>query len=516
MTHPHPRSSRFAHNPGASISLVLLVLWMSAAALANTPSKPKAKSAPKAAAVHKPGTAPHHTHASAANPKPLKHNGRPSRASRAAIAAANTHAAHPHPHEFDKAVVPVTRVPEAAPIALAEPSHSPFLYAKQLEPFFEDLADVQAELHSATPKPNAQSSIPALASVVRVLQFGDSHTAADLFTGAMRADLQTRFGDGGLGFQYPGHPFAGYHLAGSARSQSAGWFTEGNHFTALGDGALGLGGISITTSRPGEWISLSTTCTTLQVHYLRQAGGGKLSFSDNGTFVSQVDTASDGTGSAGTLTYACTPGVHEFELTTLDHAPVRLFGLVTEQPGVTWECLGINGAVATLMLRWNQTLFAEYLRQRDPSLIVLAYGTNEAAGSAAHNAEYVADFNRLLDNLHRIVPTASVLVLGPYDRATKLGRGRRAAWQTWAGTARIIEDQKESCRTHGCAYYDQRARMGGPGAMIRWASEGLAQGDHTHLTGAGYRTMADALYNDLLTAYKAYEPATQAVVPNGN
>jgi lysophospholipase L1-like esterase len=386
-----------------------------------------------------------------------------------------------------------TAAAEAVQATLAETPATPFLYPHNLIPFFRALATLQ----SVTPTPT-----------VRILQFGDSHTAADLFSGELRTILQTRFGNGGLGFQYPGHPFAGYRLAGSSRSQTPGWVTEGNKFTHLGDGDLGLGGISISTSHPGESVSVSTTCATLQIQYLRQPDGGRLRFTDNGTYISEISTTSaDGQPptSAGSLTYACTPGVHDFRLATLDHAPVRLLGLITEQPGLTYECLGINGAVAPLMLRWNQAIFADYLRQRDPSLIVLAYGTNEAAQSASTNADYIAQFHRLLQNLHRIVPQAAILVLGPYDRATRQGRGRRSAWATYLGTDRILNDQKEACRAEHCAFYDERARMGGPGAMLRWASAGYAQPDRTHLTGTGYRALADALSRDLIAAYQVWQ-----------
>ena len=86
-------------------------------------------------------------------------------------------------------------------------------------------------------------------STVRVMQFGDSHTAADMFTGEARRVFQEQFGNGGIGYSYPGHPFAGYRILGSGRSQSTGWRTQGNHFLQLGDGQTGLGGISISTSR---------------------------------------------------------------------------------------------------------------------------------------------------------------------------------------------------------------------------------------------------------------------------
>ncbi len=387
----------------------------------------------------------------------------------------------------------------------------PFRYPRALDAFFKALTAEQAS------KSAGVTDVAGAGSIVRILQFGDSHTAADIFTGQMRALMQAKFGNGGLGFQYPGHPFAGYRLLGSSRSQTPGWVTQGNRFTDLGDGDTGLGGIAISTRRPGESVFLTTTCETLQVQYLRQPGGGALDFSDNGQPVSEIKTgtadsvataADSSSRGAGTFTYSCTPGEHEFQLITLDSAPVRLLGLVTEQAGVTYECLGINGAVAPLILKWNQQMFAEYLGERNPNLIVLAYGTNEAAQSASRNDEYVADLHEVLQNLHRIVPGASILLLGPYDRALKVGRGRHASWQTQAAIDRIIADQKEACRVDSCAFYDQRARMGGPGTMQRWVPDGLAQFDHTHLTGTGYRVLANALYRDLMTAYNSYLATT--------
>ena len=150
-----------------------------------------------------------------------------------------------------------TAAAESVQATLAESPANPFLYSRNLDSFFHALAAQQ----SANAAPD---------TTIRILQFGDSHTAADYYTGAVRDALQSRFGNGGLGYQFPGHPFPGYRLAGSSRSQTSGWITDGNHFTHLGDGYVGLGGLSISTERPDESVTLSTTCTTLQVQYLRQ------------------------------------------------------------------------------------------------------------------------------------------------------------------------------------------------------------------------------------------------------
>ncbi len=436
---------------------------------------------------------------------------------------------------------------------------------------------------------------------VRVMQWGDSHTAADMFTGELRARMQARFGDGGVGFTYAGHPFAGYRILGSGRGESGAWATLGTHFTQLGDGLLGMGGVAIESYRAGDTATLDAPCLTLDLQYLRQPGGGTLQIADNGFAVQTISTASGSApaqplqlprlprpgdpdyqipatraqpmhmpptslygaentaadeaaaqaqktqtdktetevdpdtpeqqsdtgavgnasgGSGGTFHYSCPPGSHHFTFSSEGGGPVRLLGTTSLQPGVTWEAMGINGAEAPLILRWNQPLFRGYLAAASPDLIVLAYGTNEAAARWT-GADYRTTFTRLIDTLHTTSPNASILVLGPGDRSlgattyTVTGRGRRKRriahryYTPYTGTDRILNAQRDVCSTTGkCAFWDWRARQGGLGAMNRWVSAGYAQPDHTHLTGTGYRALADALTADLLSAYSTYQQGT--------
>jgi len=373
---------------------------------------------------------------------------------------------------------------------LKEPPAKAIAYASALDGFYAQLAS-----HESSVKASELQT-----GTVRVLQFGDSHTAADMFTGEARRVFQAQFGDGGIGYSYAGHPFAGYRILGSARSQSSGWKTQGNKFLQLGDGQTGLGGISISTERAGEWVTLDAPCTTLELQYLEQPGGGSLRFTDNGGDPVEIETDAPIAG-PGTYSYFCPDGDHHFEVTTEQRAPVTLLGWVATQPGVTWESIGINGAEAPLILKWDQALFSSYLKENSPALIVLAYGTNEAASSDWDEESYRQAFASIIDTIHQYVPESSILVVGPPDRSVIQHR----AWHTFAGTDAIVQAQRAVCRTHGCAFWDQRQRMGGLGAMQQWAYAGWAQPDHTHLTGDGYRALADALMADLMTGYQAYK-----------
>ena len=133
-------------------------------------------------------------------------------------------------------------------------------------------------------------------------------------------------------------------------------------------------------------MTLDAPCTTLELQYLQQPGGGTLRFSDNGIDTAEIQTDAAATG-PGTYTYFCTAGEHHFDVTTEQSAPVTLLGWVATQPGVTWESIGINGAEAPLILKWDQSLFSQYLKDNSPALIVLAYGTNEAASSCMGRGE---------------------------------------------------------------------------------------------------------------------------------
>jgi lysophospholipase L1-like esterase len=365
---------------------------------------------------------------------------------------------------------------------------------RALQPFFDQLHQLEAD-------PKAQ--------LVRVIQFGDSHTAGDTFTGALRSLFQQKFGDGGAGFSFAGYPFAGYHIHGTRRAQSTGWLALGTHLNDIGDGMVGMGGVSISTQAAGNWVSLDADATSLQVQYLIQPNGGSIEIRDNDSLIATVSTASSDTAAPDTAGHFDTPvepGPHHFEVLTVDQAPVRLLGLSTENAaGITYEAAGINGAEASLFLRWNETLQQTLLLETNPALVVLAYGTNEAGDRNWTEESYAAMFQRIIERIRRAAPNASILVVGPPDRALRAGH---RAWQPFAGVDRIVAAQRSVCRQMHCAYWDQRSRMGGLGSMRDWVSISWAQPDHTHFTGEGYTELASALFSDIVQQYDNYPPPT--------
>lgn len=375
--------------------------------------------------------------------------------------------------------------------SLARNANQPIENAAALVPFFEQLYRRQ---RGERPGP------------VRILQYGDSHTAADDFTGEIRDRLQQVFGDGGSGFSLAGRPWRTYRRHDLRSGSTKGWRTDGL-VTRSGDGIYGLGGISMTATSAGESVFIEDDASAFELYYYRQPGGGSVRIYDCGVPVDLLST--DGEPGPAYYRVHAEPGWHRLEAETLEKRPVRLFGWVAENPtGITYEPLGINGAQASIINRWDEATLAEHIARRDPNLIVLAYGTNDAGDRNNTRESYQAMFAGLLRKLRAASPTVSLLVIGPPDRSVRV----RRKWQTLARVSSIIEAQRNAARQVGAAFIDLRAKMGGEGSMLQWAKTDLAQNDHVHFSGPGYRMLAQAVYQDLMAHYQEFLAARAAIM----
>lgn len=360
-----------------------------------------------------------------------------------------------------------------------------------LIPFFEQLYRLQ----------EGQASGP-----VRILHYGDSHTAADEWTGEMRVKLQEKFGDGGAGYSFAGRPWNGYRREDVRSGSTSGWHTDGL-VGRSGNGVYGLGGISMSVRAPREGVYVEADANNFELYYYQQPGGGALQLYDNGVPIDRVST--DGDPSPAYYHLDAMPGPHRLELETLDQAPVRLFGWVAEKPaGVTYETLGINGAQASIILDWNQDTLRSNIERRNPAMIVLAYGTNEAGRKDWTLESYRDMFSSLIARFREAAPAATILVVGPPDRDQKTRKG----WLPMDQLDTIVEAQRQAAMANGCPFWDLRAKMGGKGSMLEWVSAGVAQTDHVHFTGQGYHMIGDALVRDLMSQYDLFVKARGSIV----
>jgi lysophospholipase L1-like esterase len=341
---------------------------------------------------------------------------------------------------------------------------------------------------------------------VRVLWLGDSHTNADFLSGAVRSELQSRFGDGGPGFVRIGTK--PYRHDGVKLARDGSWNVDPDppaRRNSQDDGVFGLGG---TRAEPGRGARFSLQATASGPTAASPARFD-LAYSLPGE--SALELELDGKTVRIDAKSACelsASGVAHLVLTAPYHSSLvlkplrgnpRLFDVVVERaepPGLVLDAAGIDGARLETPLAWNEAAFVAEVARRAPELFVVAYGTNESF-DALRVERYGPQLQKLVGRLRQGAPQASCLVLGPTD--APLGDG------SVPRVAEVAEALRQAALPLGCSFVSLQQLMGGEGSFARGmkTKERLSQPDKLHLTPKGYRELGAALAQRLLDAYSA-------------
>ena len=363
-----------------------------------------------------------------------------------------------------------------------EPPRSGIENPAALQNFFRALADARSR----------QRLEP-----VRIMHFGDSHTAADVLTADIRRHFQGDFGDGGAGWIVPKNPMSTRRL-GVTSGATSGWSIEGIGGRIAPHRIYGPAGIALSTSQPNERAWVEASGNHFELYYVRQPGGGRIDVLVDGRSVLDAPLSLSSPMPGASHLFFDTPaanGRHRVEIRTMSEGQVSILGIVSEHiaPGVVYDVLGVNGARASRILSWNQPALAAVLTDRKPDLIVLEYGTNEVVDNGWTVASYQRFLAGIMRRLQSAAPQASLIVLGPPDRSDLPVAVNRMPL--------LIEAQRRAAFQAGAAFWSSYDVMGGAGTMNTWVAQGLGQSDHVHLTRSGYNRIADIFYQDLMVAY---------------
>ena len=279
--------------------------------------------------------------------------------------------------------------------------------AEALKPFFAALHDLRTG-RRATP--------------VEVLQIGDSHTAGDFVSSGVRVRLQARFGEAGRGVMPPGVPFKYYGPRQVAVTQSDGWRLEPSFPLTPGQPSVfGLSGWRLVSQKPGASMTMTADPEALfdraEVCALAAPGSGDLVVSA-GPGRTRIGL---GQGAPGPR---CSSAAFDspqkiLQITAEGGSSVLLsYATWRWRPGISWSNLGVIGTQLYDFAARDDGVLKTELRAYDPQLIVLAFGTNEAARKALDAPAYEQLMRDQLRRLKRLAPGAAILVLGPPDSNT--------------------------------------------------------------------------------------------------
>ncbi|MDX4946995.1 SGNH/GDSL hydrolase family protein [Providencia manganoxydans] len=357
-------------------------------------------------------------------------------------------------------------------------------------------ADVQGQLIN-----NAEPNLSRLDNKLKqgnqqihIVQIGDSHTAADFFSGELRTLFQQRYGDAGPGF-VPTISIPGQRTATiNRKSDKQQW----ELFSSRKDERFDypLGGLVALPMKPTsrvQLVPLQAAAGTYQLQALYQnSSGGQM-------FVSPASSSPISLPTTGNTWRFSTPVSTQLpaEVTVSNDNNLKLGGwlLRSNHPGVTLSALGINGATINMLDKW-QPQWVETLAEMSPDMVILAYGTNEAFNDNLDLVAYQQNLREKIRQIRQRMPESVILLVGPND-SIKFSHAASCEAKMPVHLMNVIKIQKAIAAQENTLFWDWQAFMGGPCSIRSWAAQDLARPDNVHLSAEGYKKSAQALYRQL-------------------
>ncbi len=374
---------------------------------------------------------------------------------------------------------------------------------------------------------------------VLLVFFGDSHTSGDSMTSRLRGLWQARFGDAGRGLVAAGRPAARHYYQRDVR-----YGTSGTWKAAVGGNKdpepFGVAGLRIYGEKKGAqlWVETCGECkagtSVAQFEILYQAAP------DRGVLRYRIDDGPWQQLSAKTSqiepphparhVIPVPDGPHRLTLEHGGGGMIDLYGVVMERlrPGVIVDSLGVVGRRLHNLRSWDWSIIGEQLATRDPRLVVLQYGTNEADDPLIDLDALAQHYDDMIRRVRAAAPAASILILGPPDMgmreagaacdrmkppkgAVDAGVIPECQYRTPGTVREIVAVEHAAAVRNGVAFFDTFAAMGGADRMDGWYvnEPKYAYKDRVHFTDLGYQLWADELSSALLAAYATWRRATR-------
>ena len=351
-------------------------------------------------------------------------------------------------------------------------------------------------------------SAPA-GSVLRIVQFGDSHTASDTITSSLRQLLQQRLGDAGIGWVAPmkapgqSHRLVRYEANGwelnTSRSANEDWqktFPLGGYIATPVSEKATLSVIP-QAENAGLWnirLSLRQWRTPL---ILTDADEKRQVIEAVRPFGIWRDIELDA------------PLRLPFTITALSPGDADLGGIWLEKhesAGVTVSPIGQNGVTLKNWEYWSMPhQWTQQLADSQADMVILAYGTNEAIRSDLDLSDMKRVLRESVRTVREALPESVITIVGAPD-ALLAKESIDCGERLFPMLNEVKSAQLGIAAETKALFWDWQAAMGGPCHMDDWLAEGLAKEDRVHFSPAGYRKSAEIFYSDLMTLIERTSP----------
>jgi lysophospholipase L1-like esterase len=356
-----------------------------------------------------------------------------------------------------------------------------------------------------------------------ILQIGDSHTAADYFTGEVRRILQARYGNGGVGYVDVGKPHPGVRSAVLSVSATAGW-TYAALQKASDPNLFFLSGFDATATRGGESIAFRASQPVpydrIEIEVATGPGFGAIDIAVDSLPPERRSLAAP---EYGRIVFRIMPEhrstdkVRRLTITTLDDRPATIssVGIFNKGRGLSYSNVGFPGATIDIVNKYDPKMLDDELKRLAPQIVVLAFGTNEGFNDDLDLAHYRSRYHNVVKKIRASLPHGQIVMVGPprADRVAaicvkdpqsaackaagteaELDSPRECPYQTPPRLDPVRQVQRDLAKEENIPFWDWSGIMPAKCGAHTWvmASPRLMAADHVHFTREGYKVSATA------------------------
>lgn len=349
------------------------------------------------------------------------------------------------------------------------------------------------------------------------IHIGDSHTAGDYLTGALRSGLQQEFGDAGIGWVTPG--YVKNQRSDQVKFRNSDLWRVGASNVSAQEGSLGgfpFGGIAGEAQADGAGFALSfkhPRSELMKVTAILKSSPVRSLVKVNGVEIQAESDNGDNSSHLWSIQTAFVDANGSDWDLSVPRAGSALGGLVLDRvaSGVRVDAMGINGAQLKTQSLWDQSFFTEYLKWRQPNVVALAYGTNEAFDSHFDALEFENHMALVIRRI-REVSSAAIIIIGLPDVAKHNAAPppKPSRWHLWpkapscppepVSAPSVRMALQRAAKMNKTLYWDWYSAMGRACSMARLSrlDVPLTRPDMVHFTEEGYKKMGTMLMRDVI------------------
>ncbi len=376
-------------------------------------------------------------------------------------------------------------------------SNNQIIYKENLVPFLTKLQQIKTD-----------------GAKVKILQLGDSHMQMGYFVEEMRTNFSSAFGLSSVGTIFP-YSIANYRPFYVQSKVLVGNWEGKNYLNTETDMKYGVSGFTIKTVNKNASFEITPKRIGAEIEtgkevilYYQGDDNTSLDVSGINTFLDSnklINTTNllsskyeDSLNAWKKASFYFESPINKIRITinqTKEGSPFYIYGMQlinTNKPGIIYNNCGVGGAQFSSLCK-NASLSISQIKDINPDLIILSYGSNESYTSAFKYMNYLNMVRDYLTKVKQAVPEASIILTSPPDTRSK---NRFPINSDSIGVA-----FNNIAKELNLSFYDLRYQMGGNGSLFRWLKNGLASKDQLHFTKEGYALQAKLFISAIFDAF---------------